>query len=140
MDRPPSAAATAPGPHSVARSPARGHARDPAPSGTAAAHGGFAPSQNGSEKVEARLAKVLGKLDAKKDERAQAAKQAKLEARLKKAELAKAAKAAKRLAEEQREAEVITTPVKQRKMNATSTRKEPRHEKQGSPPRAEAPN
>ena len=109
---PAEAASTPPEPASgfaaeLAISPASGHARGPAPSGPAAAHGGLAPSQNGPEKVEARLAKVLGKLDVKKDDRAQAAKAAKL----KKAELAKAAKEAKRLAEEQREAEVIATPV-----------------------------
>ena len=109
---PAEAASTPPEPASgfaaeLAISPASGHARGPAPSGPAAAHGGLAPSQNGPEPVEARLAKVLGKLDVKKDDRAQAAKAAKL----KKAELANAAKEAKRLAEEQREAEVIATPV-----------------------------
>ena len=109
---PAEAASTPPEPASgfaaeLAISPASGHARGPAPSGPAAAHGGLAPSQNGPEKVEARLAKVLGKLDVKKDDRAQAAKAA----NLKKAELAKAAKEATRLVEEQRETEVIATPV-----------------------------
>ena len=116
MALPAEAASTPPEPASgfaaeLAISPASGHARGPAPSGPAAAHGGLAPSQNGPEKVEARLAKVLGKLDVKKDDRAQAA----TAAMLKKAELANAAKEAKRLAEEQREAEVIATPDKQKR-------------------------
>ena len=66
----------------IAVSPARGHARETAASGPAAAHGGLAPPQNGSENVGAanRLADVLSKLEAKKDEKAQIAKRAKLEA------------------------------------------------------------